>query len=134
MRSDSAQPDIRRFFAILSAVQLSAAALARLREWIASIAHAAECIAYIEYAAVWRPCPRPRCLARPAADLSAIIEADETYKLEFQKGSRSLTRRPRSAAAWQLHRCLKPVLPIDVLLISDGAVAIDTSLPRLHHA
>jgi hypothetical protein len=27
--------------------------------------------------------------------LSAIVEADETYRLESQKGSRSLTRRPR---------------------------------------
>ena len=32
--------------------------------------------------------------ARPAA-LSGIVEADETYRLESQKGSRSLTRPPR---------------------------------------
>ena len=33
-------------FAMLSAVQLSAADLARLREWIASIAHPSECITH----------------------------------------------------------------------------------------
>jgi len=91
--------------------------------------------------------------------LSAIVEADETYRLESQKGSRSLTRRPRKrggvakrrginrehdcllvardrngqtldfhtgrgqVTAEQLHKCLKPVLPTDVLLISDGAVS-----------
>jgi hypothetical protein len=91
--------------------------------------------------------------------LSAIVEADETYRLESQKGSRKLTRRPRKrggvakrrginrehdcllvardrtgqtldfhtgrgqVTVAQLHRCLKPVLPADVLLISDSAVA-----------
>jgi transposase-like protein len=225
-------------FAMLSAVQLSAADLARLREWIASIAHPAECIALIEQAAAGRPCPhcgcarkhrcgqasglqRFRCLGcrrshnaltgtplarlrkkerwlpylqcvlesrtvRDAARvvnvhrttsfrwrhrfvpgamrdrpkvLSAIVEADETYRLESQKGSRKLTRpaRKRGGVAKrrgvtrehdcllvardrtgqtldfhtglgqvtvaQLHRCLKPVLPVDVLLISDSAVA-----------
>ena len=96
--------------------------------------------------------------ARPAS-LSAIVEADETYRLESQKGSRELTRpaRKRGGAARQrginrehdcllvardrngqtldfhtgrgpvtaaqLHRCLQPVLPGDVLLISDGAAA-----------
>jgi len=225
-------------FAMLSAVQLSASDLIRLREWIASIAHPAECIALIEQAARGRPCPRCgcgrvhrcgqasglqrfRCLGcgrsynaltgtplarlrkkerwlpflqcvlesrtvrdaarvvgvhrttsfrwrhrfvpgamrdRPAM-LSAIVEADETYRLESQKGSRNLTRRPRKrggvarrrgvnrehdcllvardrggqtldfhtgrgpVTAAQLHKCLKPVLPADVLLISDGAVA-----------
>jgi hypothetical protein len=91
--------------------------------------------------------------------LSAIVEADETYRLESQKGSRTLTRRPRKrggvarrrginkehdcllvardrtgqtldfhtgrgqVTVAQLHTCLKPVLPPDVLLISDSAVA-----------
>jgi hypothetical protein len=91
--------------------------------------------------------------------LSAIVEADETYRLESQKGSRKLTRRARKrggvakrrginrehdcllvardrsgntldfhtgrgqVTVAQLHRCLKPVLPADVLLISDSAVA-----------
>jgi transposase-like protein len=225
-------------FAMLSAVQLSAADLARLREWITSITHPAECIALIEQAAAGRPCPhcgcarkhrcgqasglqRFRCLGcrrshnaltgtplarlrkkecwlpylqcviesrtvRDAARvvnvhrttsfrwrhrfvpgamrdrpkiLSAIVEADETYRLESQKGSRRLTRRPRKrggvakrrginrehdcllvahdrngqtldfhtgrgqVTVAQLHRCLKPVLPADVLLISDSAVA-----------
>jgi transposase-like protein len=95
---------------------------------------------------------------RPAT-LSAIVEADETYRLESQKGSRNLTRRPRKrggvakrrginkehdcllvardrggqtldfhtgrgqVTAAQLQTCLKPVLPADVLLISDGARA-----------
>jgi hypothetical protein len=45
-------------FALLSAAQLSAPDLARLREWIAGIAHPAECIALIEHAARGRPCPR----------------------------------------------------------------------------
>ncbi|WP_322403154.1 IS1595 family transposase [Massilia luteola] len=225
-------------FAKLSAVQLSASDLVRLREWIAGLAHPAECIALIEQAARGRPCPRCgcgrvhrcgqasglqrfRCLAcgrsynaltgtplarlrkkecwlpflqsilesrtvrdaarvtgvhrttsfrwrhrfvpgamrdRPAT-LSAIVEADETYRLESQKGSRNLTRPPRKrggvatrrginrehdclliardrsgqtldfhtgrgqVTVAQLHACLKPVLPADVLLISDGAVA-----------
>jgi len=91
--------------------------------------------------------------------LSAIVEADETYRLESQKGSRKLTRPPRQrggvarrrginhehdcllvardrnhqtldfhtgrgqVTAKQLHRCLRPVLPADALLISDGAIA-----------
>jgi hypothetical protein len=91
--------------------------------------------------------------------LSAIVEADETYRLESQKGSRNLTRPPRKrggvatrrginrehdclliardrngqtldfhtgrgqVTVAQLHACLKPVLPADVLLISDGAAA-----------
>ena len=95
---------------------------------------------------------------RPAA-LSGIVEADETYRLESQKGSRKLSRPPprRGGAARrpgrnpaqesrlvgrarpgktldfhtgrgpvtaaQLHTCLKPVLPDDGLLISDGAAA-----------
>jgi transposase-like protein len=225
-------------FALLSAVQLSASDLVRLREWIASLADPAECIALIEQAARGRPCPRCgcgrvhrcgqasglqrfRCLGcgrsynaltgtplarlrkkerwlpylqcvlesrtvrdaarvvgvhrttsfrwrhrfvpgamrdRPAM-LSAIVEADETYRLESQKGSRNLTRRPRKrggvarrrgvnrehdcllvardrggqtldfhtgrgpVTAAQLHVCLRPVLPADVLLISVGAVA-----------
>jgi transposase-like protein len=223
---------------LLSAAQLSAADLVRLREWIAGLAHPAECIALIEQAARGRPCPRCgcgrvhrcgqanglqrfRCLGcgrsynaltgtplarlrkkecwlpflqsilesrtvrdaarvtgvhrttsfrwrhrfvpgamrdRPAM-LTAIVESDETYRLESQKGSRNLTRRPRKrgdvasrrginreydclliardrtgqtldfhtgrgqVTAAQLHACLKPVLPADVLLISDGAAA-----------
>ena len=161
-------------FAMLCAVGLSAGDLARLREWIASIAHPAECIALIEQAARGRPCPhcshphahrcgqasglqRFRCLrcrrsynaltgtplarlrkkecwlpylqcvlesrtVRDAANiirvhrttsfrwrhrfvpgatrdrparLTAIVEADETYRLESQKGSRKLTRKAR---------------------------------------
>jgi transposase-like protein len=221
---------------MLSAVQLSASDLARLREWIASIAHPAECIALIEQAAHGRPCPhcghpkshrcgqasglqRFRCLrcgrtynaltgtplarlrkkecwlpylqcvlesrtVRDAARvvgvyrttsfrwrhrfvpgamrdrpmmLTAIVEADETFRLESQKGSRHLNRkaRKRGGAAKQrgvnkehdcllvardrtgqtldfhtgrgpvtiakLHECLGPMLPADVLLISDSA-------------
>jgi transposase-like protein len=225
-------------FAMLSVAQLSVADLVRLREWIASLAHPAECIALTEQAARGRPCPRCgcarvhrcgqasglqrfRCLGcgrsynaltgtplarlrkkecwlpylqcvlesrtvrdaarvvrvhrttsfrwrhrfvpgamrdRPAT-LSAIVEADETYRLESQKGSRKLTRRPRKrggvarrrgvnrehdcllvardrtgqtldfhtgrgqVTVAHLHVCLKPVLPADVLLISDGALA-----------
>ena len=161
-------------FAMLSALALSASDLARLREWIAGIAHPGECIALIEQAARGRPCPRCgharshrcgqasglqrfRCLGcgrsynaltgtplarlrkkdcwlpylqcvlesrtvrdaarvvgvyrttsfrwrhrfvpgamrdRPAT-LTVIVEADETYRLESQKGSRQLTRKPR---------------------------------------
>ena len=167
-------PNFDELFALLLAQQLSAADVARLREWVAGIAHPAECIALIEQAAAGRPCPhcgcarkhrcgqasglqRFRCLGcgrshnaltktplarlrkkecwlpylqcvlesrtirdaaravhvhrttsfrwrhrfvpgamrdRPPA-LSAIVEADETYRLESQKGSRRLTRRPR---------------------------------------
>ena len=231
-------PTFDELFTLLSAVQLSAADLVRLRRWIGSIAHPAECIALIEQAAAGRPCPhcgcarkhrcgqasglqRFRCLrcgrshnaltgtplarlrkkecwlsylqcvlesrtVRDAAQvvgvhrttsfrwrhrfvpgtmrdrpkvLSVIVEADETYRLESQKGSRKLTRPPRKRGGVarrrginrehdclliardrsgetldfhtgrgqvtieQLHRCLKPVLPADVLLISDGATA-----------
>jgi transposase-like protein len=161
-------------FALLSAVRFSPADLGRLREWIASIAQPAECLALIEATAKGRPCPRCgggrvhrcgqasglqrfRCLGcgrtynaltgtplarlrkkecwlpylqcilesrtvreaarvacvhrttgfrwrhrfvpgamrdRPAT-LSAIVEADKTYRLESQKGSRNLERPPR---------------------------------------
>ena len=225
-------------FATLTAVSLSTAELARLREWIAGIAHPGECIAVIEQAARGRPCPhchcprshrcgqasglqRFRCLGcrrsynaltgtplarlrkkehwlaylqcvldsrtvRQAAtlagvhrttsfrwrhrfvpgaardrprQLSAIVEADETYRLESQKGSRRLDRparqrggvarrrginrdhdcllvaRDRSGqtldfhtgrgqvTAAQLAQCLRPVLPADILLISDAAAS-----------
>jgi transposase-like protein len=96
--------------------------------------------------------------ARPAI-LASIVEADETYRLESQKGARKLTRparqrggaasrrginrehdcllvaRDRSGqtldfhtgrgpvSAAQLHACLRPVLPDDVLLISDADYA-----------
>ena len=96
--------------------------------------------------------------ARPVR-LGAVVEADETYRLESQKGSRSLTRGPRKrggvagrrgitdeldcllvardrngltldfhtgrgqVTAAQLRDCLRPVLPSDVLLISDSAAA-----------
>jgi transposase-like protein len=225
-------------FAMLSAVQLSASDLARLREWIASIAHPDECIALIEQAARGRPCPhcshprshrcgqasglqRFRCLgcrrsynaltgtplarlrkkecwlpylqcvleSRTVRDtarvvgvyrttsfrwrhrfvpgamrdrptkLTAIVEADETFRLESQKGSRHLNRKPRKrggvakqrginrqhdcllvardrtgqtldfhtgrgpVTAAKLHECLTPVLPADVLLISDAAAS-----------
>jgi transposase-like protein len=225
-------------FAMLAAVALSTSDLARLREWIASIAHPGECIALIEQAARGRPCPhchhprshrcgqasglqRFRCLGcrrsynaltgtplarlrkkecwlpylqcvlesrtvrdaarvvgvyrttsfrwrhrfvpgamrdRPAT-LTAIVEADETFRLESQKGSRHLNRKPRKrggvakrrginqehdcllvardrtgqtldfhtgrgqVTAEQLHVRLKPVLPADVLLISDSAAS-----------
>jgi len=225
-------------FATLTAVSLSTAELARLREWIAGIAHPGECIALIEQAARGRPCPhchcprshrcgqasglqRFRCLGcrrsynaltgtplarlrkkehwlaylqcvldsrtvRQAAtlagvhrttsfrwrhrfvpgaardrprQLSTIVEADETYRLESQKGSRRLDRPARQrggvarrrginrehdcllvardrtgqtldfhtgrgqVTAAQLARCLRPVLPADVLLISDAAAS-----------
>ena len=48
-------------FAMLATVALSASDLLRLREWIASIAHPAECLALIEQAARGRPCPRCGC-------------------------------------------------------------------------
>jgi transposase-like protein len=161
-------------FAMLSSVALSSDDLARLREWIASIADPSECLALIERAAGRRPCPRCGCArvhrcgqasglqrfkclgcrrtynaltgtplarlrkracwlpylqcvlesrtvrdaavvtgvhrttsfrwrhrfvpgaarGRPAT-LSSVVEADETYRLESQKGSRTLTRAPR---------------------------------------
>jgi transposase-like protein len=107
----------------------------------------------------WRHRFVPGAMRDRPATLSAIVEADETYRLESQKGSRNLTRRPRKrggvakrrginkehdcllvardrsgqtldfhtgrgqVTAAQLHTCLKPVLPADVLLISDGARA-----------
>ncbi|WP_165390738.1 IS1595 family transposase [Pseudoduganella lutea] len=94
--------------------------------------------------------------------LSGIVEADETYHLESQKGSRHLDRRPRkrggkaskrgiskefdcilvardrtrqtcefvtgrgAVSASQLSEHLKPVLALDILLISDAARAYAT--------
>ncbi len=91
--------------------------------------------------------------------LGTIVEADETYLLESQKGSRDMQRPPRKrgakarrpgisneldcllvardrggqtldfhtgrgpVSAVKLARCLGGVLPIDGLLISDGAAA-----------
>jgi transposase-like protein len=105
----------------------------------------------------WRHRFVPGAMRDRPRTLSAIVEADETYQLESQKGSRTLTRPPRrrggvagrrginkehdcllvardrsgqtldfhtgrgQVTVAQLHRCLKPVLPADVLLISDGA-------------
>jgi transposase-like protein len=107
----------------------------------------------------WRHRFVPGAMRDRPTTLSAIVEADETYRLESQKGSRNLTRRPRKrggvarrrginkehdcllvardrggqtldfhtgrgqVTVAQLHTCLKPVLPADVLLISDGARA-----------
>ncbi len=48
-------------FALLSAEQLSMDDATRLRQWIASIADADECIAFIEAAAAGRPCPHCGC-------------------------------------------------------------------------
>ena len=95
---------------------------------------------------------------RPAT-LNAIVEVDETYRLESQKGSRDMKRPPRKrggvarrrginrehdcllvardrggqtldfhtgrgpVSAAQLREHLRPVLPNDVLLISDSAAA-----------
>ena len=47
-------------FAMLVAVQLSAGDLARLREWLASIAHPAECIALIDQSGTRLPAGRAR--------------------------------------------------------------------------
>ena len=104
---------------------------------------------------------------RPAV-LASIVEADETYRLESQKGARKLTRparrrggvasrrgihrehdcllvaRDRSGqtldfhtgrgpvSAAQLHVCLGPVLPDDVLLISDAANAYRSFAREAH--
>jgi transposase-like protein len=43
----------------------------------------------------WRHRFVPRAARDRPAMLSGIVEADETYRLESQKGSRTLTRRPR---------------------------------------
>jgi transposase-like protein len=48
-------------FAMLSAVRFSPADLVRLCDWIASLAHPAECLALIETTARSRPCPRCGC-------------------------------------------------------------------------
>jgi transposase-like protein len=107
----------------------------------------------------WRHRFIPGAARERPATLSAIVEADETYLLESQKGSRHLTRPPRRrggvatrrginrdhdcllvardrmkatldfhtgrgpVTAAQLDACLRPVLPTDVLLISDSAAA-----------
>ena len=50
--------------ALLAAVQLSAADLSRLRDWIAGIAHPDACIALAEAAAAGRPCPHCGCTGK----------------------------------------------------------------------
>jgi hypothetical protein len=54
-------PTFDELFSLLLAVELSADAVVRLREWIAGIAHPAECIALIEQSAAERPCPHCGC-------------------------------------------------------------------------
>jgi hypothetical protein len=107
----------------------------------------------------WRHRFVPGAMRDRPATLSAIVEADETYRLESQKGSRNMTRKPRKrggvatkrginkehdcllvardrsgqtldfhtgrgqVTVAQLQKCLKPVLPADVLLISDSALS-----------
>jgi transposase-like protein len=107
----------------------------------------------------WRHRFVPGAMRDRPKTLTTIVEADETYRLESQKGSRNLTRRPRKrggvatrrgidkehdcllvardrsgqtldfhtgrgqVTVAHLHKCLKPVLPVDVLLISDSAMA-----------
>jgi hypothetical protein len=108
-------------FAILSAVQLSASDLARLREWIASIVDPAECIAltgtplarlrrkecwlpylqcvlesrtvrdaarivgvYRTTSFRWRHRFVPGAMRDRPAKLTAIVEADETFRLRFR--------------------------------------------------
>ena len=107
----------------------------------------------------WRHRFVPGAMRERPSTLGAMVEADETYRLESQKGSRKLTRPARKrggvakrrgihrehdcllvardrngqtldfhtgrgpVTAAQLRHCLKPVLPADVLLISDGARA-----------
>jgi transposase-like protein len=107
----------------------------------------------------WRHRFVPGAMRDRPATLTAIVEADETYRLESQKGSRNMKRKPRKrggvatkrginkehdcllvardrsgqtldfhtgrgqVTAGQLHTCLKPVLPSDVLLISDSALS-----------
>ncbi|WP_287815550.1 IS1595 family transposase [Pseudomonas sp.] len=107
----------------------------------------------------WRHRFGPAAARQRPDKLSAIVEADETYRLESQKGSRTMTRPPRRrggvargrgigrehdcllvardrnghtldfhtgcgpVSAAQLQACLAPVLPSDVLLISDSAAA-----------
>jgi transposase-like protein len=107
----------------------------------------------------WRHRFVPGAMRDRPATLSAIVEADETYRLESQKGSRNMTRKPRKrggvakkrgisgeldcllvardrsgqtldfhtgrgqVTVAQLQACLKPVLPADVLLISDSALS-----------
>jgi glycine cleavage system regulatory protein len=66
-------PTFDELFSLLLAVELSADAVARLREWIAGIAHPAECIALIERAAAGRPCPHCGC-ARTAHLLCAAVQ------------------------------------------------------------
>jgi transposase-like protein len=104
---------------------------------------------------------------RPAM-LASVVEADETYRLESQKGARKLMRPPRRrggvasrrginrehdcllvardrdgqtldfhtgrgpVSAAQLHACLRPVLPDDVLLISDAARAYRCFARKAH--
>jgi transposase-like protein len=107
----------------------------------------------------WRHRFVPGAMRDRPARLTAIVEADETFRMESQKGSRHLNRKPRKrggvakrrginrehdcllvardrtgqtldfhtgrgpVTAKQLHVCLKPVLPADVLLISDSAAS-----------
>jgi transposase-like protein len=107
----------------------------------------------------WRHRLAPAAARDRPTRLAGIVEADETYRLESQKGSRTMTRPARQrggcarrrginrehdcllvardrngltldfhtgrgpVTSAQLHHCLQPVLPGDVLLVSDSATA-----------
>jgi hypothetical protein len=94
--------------AMLAAVQLSAADLARLRKkecWLPYLQCVLESRTVRDAARVtgahrttsfrWRHRFVPGAMRDRPQTLSAIVEADDTYRLESQKGSRNLTRRPR---------------------------------------
>jgi hypothetical protein len=128
------QPVFDELFALLSTVPLSGNDLSRLRAWIAGIHDPAECLALIEAAAAGRPCPH--CTSRrmrrsgfasglqrqaPRNQLRARLPAGRArdrngLTLDFHTG-----RGPVTAA--KLRHCLQPVLPSDVLLVSDSAGA-----------
>ena len=110
----------------------------------------------------WRHRFVPGAARERPSRLAAIVEADETYRLESRKGSRILDRVPRRrggvarrrgisrehdcllvardrngqtldfhtgrgpVTVAQLKTCLRPVLPADVLLVSDAAAAYRT--------
>ena len=179
MWSDDAGPDLRSTVWLVNGGKpgcrgrgTTGTPLARLRKkasWLSYLQCVLESLTVRDAARVvgvdrttrfrWRHRFVPGAMRDRPRSLTAIVEADETYRLESQKGSRTLTRRPRKrggvatrrginqehdcllvardrggqtldfhtgrgqVTAAQLEHCLRPVLPADVLLVSDGALA-----------
>ena len=82
-------PTFYQLFGLLTAASLATSDVARLREWIASIAHPGACIALIEQAAAGRPCPHCGCPRKHRCGQASGLQRP------FQACPRLLTKKCR---------------------------------------